>query len=105
MSQLKKTAMRLMKEGLIDRYDPASWHSHAFRASFKTTAEHVGIDSSIVEFWMGHDQGIEAVYNYRDQVHESDFEEAYRRLEPHISLDYTEIAVREEYESTNKQMM
>jgi hypothetical protein len=44
-AQLKDTAERLMGERLIDRYDLGSWHSHAFMASFKTTAEHDKVDA------------------------------------------------------------
>ncbi|MDA4118662.1 MAG: hypothetical protein OK455_09995 [Thaumarchaeota archaeon] len=54
---------------------------------------------------MGHNNGIGWVYDNRDQVHQEDFVEAYKKLEPHVSLDYNEIAAKEESEKNERAMM
>jgi integrase len=104
-SNFKETAMRLARQGLVSRSDPASWHSHALRHSFKTQGEHARVPSDLVELWMGHDGGIRRVYDNRDQVHMEDFVRAYAKLEPFVSLDQTETTLREEYEDRERTLL
>ena len=99
---LKETAMKLARQGLLENRDPASWHSHMLRHSFKTEAEHAGVKSAIVEYFMGHEGGIEQVYDDRDQLHPEDFEKAYLTIEPRVSLDYTEAVMSERFEEERR---
>jgi hypothetical protein len=54
---------------------------------------------------MGHEQGIEAVYDNRSEVYEADFVEAYKRMEPALSLDYNEAVAHRQTEETSKEML
>ncbi len=101
----KETAIRLHKENLISNGDPDCWHIYALRHSFKTEAEHAGVKSGIVEFFMGHNKGINWTYDNRDQLHPADFEAEYAKLEPFVSLDYTEALATREIENKNAGMM
>jgi integrase len=103
--QFREMALKLARQGMIENVSPGSWHSHMLRHSFKTEGEHAGLRSGMIEFMMGHSGGIAQVYDNRDEVHTGDFVEAYKKAEPHLSLDYTETTLREEYEGTNKQML
>src|SRR5207237_4452969 len=103
--QFRSMAMKLARQGLVENGSPQSWHSHMLRHSFKTESEHVGIKSGVVEFWMGHSGGIAQVYDNRDEVHAQDFIEAYKKLEPHLSLDYTEAVMTEQFESREKTLL
>jgi integrase len=100
--QFRSTALKLAKQGLVENDSPESWHSHMLRHSFKTESEHAGIKSGIVEFWMGHSGGIAQVYDNRDEIHAQDFVEAYKKLEPHVSLDYMEAVMTEQFESSSR---
>ncbi|MDG6916743.1 MAG: site-specific integrase [Nitrososphaerota archaeon] len=102
---LKRMASRLSAQGLIANGHPGSWHTHYLRHSFKTEAEHSGVKSGFVEYWMGHTEGISWVYDNRDQVHGQDFEEAYTKLEPFISLDENAAVLKDEYDLREKQML
>lgn len=102
---LKRMASRLSAQGLITNGLPRSWHSHYLRHSFKTEAEHAGVKSGFVEFWMGHTEGISWVYDNRDQVHGQDFEEAYSKLEPFVSLDENATVLKDEYDIRERQML
>jgi hypothetical protein len=55
-----------------------------------------------VEYFMGHDGGIEQVYDDRDELHPEDFEKAYTKIEPHVSLDYTESVLKEKSEEERR---
>lgn len=68
----KETVVRLANQGLVSRSNPASWHSHSLRHSFKTQGKCARMPSDFVELWMGHDGGIRRVYDDRDQVHAED---------------------------------
>jgi integrase len=96
---LKQKTKQLGAARLIKVLDPKSWHPHNFRKSFRTEAAHAGVPSDTVEFFMGHDRGVIAIYNRSDEVHEEDFLTEYRKMEPFVSLDYTESALRDEYET------
>ena len=56
----------LLKRLGLDRRDPSGVgyliHPHAFRKFYKTQLEHAGINPLLIERWMGHKRGIEAVY-------------------------------------------
>ncbi len=99
----KRMAVKLFREGLVSNGDPDCWHVYSLRHSFKTEAEHIGIRSGIVEFFMGHIEGIKWRYDNRDQLHPGDFEVEYAKLEPYLSLNPSELVteerVREEFES------
>lgn len=65
--------------------------SHMFRKLFKSEAsvpDH-GIDRNIVEFWMGHINGIDAVggcYDRNPEIREEILEMEYAKLEPYINV-------------------
>jgi len=92
------TALKLARQGLVENGEKRSWHSHMLRHSFKSEGEHAGVPSDFVEFWMGHDGGIKRVYDERDEVHAEDFVNAYRRMEPFVSLDFNEAVAAEKLE-------
>jgi integrase len=100
--QLRKTALRMKAQGLIENGNPPSWRSHLLRHSFKTEAEHAEVKSALVEFFMGHEGGIQKVYDNRDEVHPGDMRDAYLKIEPHVSLDYSEIVMRQEFDEERK---
>jgi integrase len=101
----KETAMKLHREGLISNGARDCWHIYALRHSFKTEAEHAGVKSGVVEFLMGHNKGISWTYDNRDQLHPGDFEEEYAKVEPFLSLDYTEALSKREIEARNEEVM
>ena len=73
--------------------------SHMFRKLFKTEASvpERGIDRNIVEFWMGHGNGIEAVggaYDRTPEIREDVIENEYVKLEPYINI-YTSSIIRQ----------
>jgi hypothetical protein len=96
------SATRLSKQGEVENADMRSWHTHMLRHSFKSEAEHAGVSSGLVEFMMGHNNGIGWVYDNRDQIHQEDFVDAYKKLEPPVSLDYSETTMREEFDEERK---
>lgn len=102
---LKRMATRLSAQGLITNGHAKSWHTHYLRHSFKTEAEHAEVKSGFAEFWMGHTEGISWVYDNRDQVHSGDFEEAYSKLEPFVSLDEGATVLKDEYETKEREML
>ena len=65
--------------------------THMFRKLFKSEASVPDrrIDRNIVEFWMGHINGIAAVggvYDRTPEIHEEVFEKEYAKLEPYINI-------------------
>jgi len=73
--------------------------SHMFRKLFKTEASvpERGIDRNIVEFWMGHGNGIGAVggvYDRTPEIREDVIEREYVKLEPYINI-YTSSIMRQ----------
>ena len=103
--QMRKTALAMKAQGLVENGNPSSWRSHMLRHSFKTEAEHSGVKSAFIELWMGHEGGIQKVYDDRETVHPGDLREAYLKMEPHVSLDYTETTLREEYDDREKSLL
>lgn len=85
-------------KGLTEKKTGQQWrcefHPHALRHLFKTECAHAGINPMISEYWMGHDKGVEYVYNHQHELHPEDFVEAYRKVEPYLSIstpeDWTE---------------
>ncbi|MGA2665113.1 MAG: site-specific integrase [Nitrososphaerales archaeon] len=100
--EMRRMALRLHKQGLIKNGDPASWHTHYLRHNFKTEASHAKIEADAVEFFMGHLAGIQWVYNHTAESHEEDLIAQYEKLEPFVSLDYTETTMRTDFESREK---
>lgn len=80
----------LTGKGLVKRNGKKKWrcdfHPHALRHLFKTECAHAGIHPMISEFWMGHDKGIEYIYNHQHELHPEDFVKMYRKVEPYLSI-------------------
>lgn len=93
----RDTAVKLGTQGLLKNPDPRSWHPHALRHSFKTEAEHLNVQSQVIEFWMGHTQGIKWVYSHSSEVHPEDITAAYKKLEPALSLLPDRVRAEEEF--------
>jgi integrase len=101
----RSVAMGLHARGLVKNGNRESWHTHNLRHSFRTEAAHAGVKSEISEFLLGHVGGIVYVYNHRDEVHPEDLVKEYLKIEPFVSLNPSEITIREEYEGTSRQMV
>jgi len=81
----------LVAKGLVEKPKGddkwrCNFHPHALRHLFKTECAHAGINPMISQFWMGHDKGIEYVYNHQHELHPEDFVEAYRKAEPSLNI-------------------
>lgn len=73
--------------------------THMFRKLFKTEASipERAIDRNIVEFFMGHSEGIDAVggdYDKTPEIHEEIFEKEFAKLEPFINIYSSSVATR-----------
>ena len=73
--------------------------THMFRKLFKTEASipERAIDRNIVEFFMGHSEGIDAVggdYDRTPEIHEEIFEKEFAKLEPFINIYSSSVATR-----------
>lgn len=104
-SEFKETAMILHKQGLVSNGDPGAWHNYTLRHSYKSESEHAGARSGIVEYFMGHTAGISWVYNHRDELHPEDFEAEYLKIEPHLSLNPSEIEVERKVSARFEQQL
>lgn len=91
------TAAQLGAQGLLKNPDPRSWHPHYLRHSFKTEGLHVGVRGEMMEFFLGHKEGIKWVYSHTDEVHPEDIEAAYRKIEPAVSLLPDRVRAAEEF--------
>lgn len=100
--QLQVTASKLSRERIIDEYPLGSWHTHALRHSFETEASHAKVPAEIRDFFLGHVQGIQFLYNHRDELHPEDLIAEYRKIEPLVSLDFNEAAAKEEMKNREK---
>jgi integrase len=98
----RRVAMELYEKGLIKNGRSESWHSHNLRHSFRTEAAHAGVKSEVSEFFLGHVGGIVYVYNHRDEVHPEDLAKEYLKIEPHVSLDYTETVLAEKFDEERR---
>jgi len=90
----RQVVRAVVAKGLVQRKGGRKWrcefHPHALRHLFKTECAHAGINPMISEFWMGHDKGIEYVYNHQHELHPEDFVEAYGKVEPYLSVSTPE---------------
>ena len=102
--QLKLTAARLFKEGLIKNGEATSWHTHALRHSFSSECSHAGVKPEVREYWMGHISGIAWVYQH-PELHQGDMVAEYAKVEPFVSLDQTETTVKQGYEERERAIM
>jgi len=84
----------VVAKGLATRSGERKWrcdfHPHALRRLFKAECAHAGGHPMISEFWMGHDKGVEYMYNHQHELHPEDFAEAYRKVEPYLSISTPE---------------
>ena len=81
--------------------------THMFRKLFKTEASipDRGIDRNVIEFFLGHTNGIDAVgaeYDRTPEIYEEVLEKEYAKLEPYINI-YSGSIGRLETESRNKE--
>jgi len=96
-SRLKAMAVSLEKAGLIEEYPADSWRSHVFRHSFSTSCAEAGVKPEIREYWLGHTSGVAWVYQH-PELHEGDYLEEYKRIEPYLSLNPDERELRRDLE-------
>ena len=73
------------------RNGPYQVSSHMFRKLFKTEASipERGVDRSVVEFWMGHVEGLNdvgGVYDRTPEIHEDVIEREYQKIEPYLNI-------------------
>lgn len=73
--------------------------SHMIRKLFKTEASipERAIDRSIVEFWVGHTEGVEKVgaeYDRTPEIYEKVIEKEYMKVEPYINIYSSSVAKR-----------
>ena len=98
----------LVSKGMVKKNGEEKWrcdfHPHALRHLFKTECAHAGIHPMISEFWMGHDKGIEYVYNHQHELHPKDFVEMYRKVEPYLSLNPQATETHEEITTLRERM-
>jgi len=104
LQALHQAARRLANQGLLKNSDISSWHPHMLRHSFSTECSHAGVKPEVREFLMGHITGIAWVYQHPD-LHESDVLTEWKKVQPYVSLDYTEAALRDEYGDRERAML
>ncbi len=68
--------------------------SHVLRHSFSTECSHAEVKPEVREFWMGHVSAISWVYQH-PELHEEDFVREYKKVEPYVSLNQSEVAIEE----------
>ena len=95
---------QLGSQGLLKNPNPGSWHPHNLRHSFSTECSHVGVKPEVREFFMGHISGISWVYQH-PELHEADILAEWRKVHPYVSLDYTEVALRDEFSERERSMV
>lgn len=66
--------------------DLRSWHPHMLRHSFSEECRHAKVEPEVREFFLGHVSGVKWVYLHGD-LHEEDFVQEYRKVEPSVSLE------------------
>jgi integrase len=94
----KETGKRLYAEGLVKNGTPDDWHIYQLRHSFSTECSHAEVKAEVREFWMGHISAISWVYQH-PELHEQDFVDEYRKVEPYVSLSQSERAIEERVKS------
>ena len=102
--RLKEMAMRLARQGLVKNGEVLSWHTHALRHSFSTECSHAGIKPEVREYFMGHISGVSWVYQH-PELHEEDLVKEYLRVEPFVSLNESEVTLKDRFESREKQLL
>ena len=102
--RLKEMAMRLARQGLVKNGEVLSWHTHALRHSFSTECSHAGIKPEVREYFMGHISGVSWVYQH-PELHEEDLVKEYLRIEPFVSLNESEVTLKDRFESREKQLL
>jgi integrase len=102
---LKRTAIALFKQGLIQNGQPKSWHSHALRHSFETEGSHAGVRSEIRNYFEGHIEGITWTYNHTDEIHPEDFEKEWLKIEPFVSLEPDKAALQNQFEERERSLV
>ncbi|MGD0330915.1 MAG: tyrosine-type recombinase/integrase [Nitrososphaeria archaeon] len=102
---VRRTASSLAGQCIIKNGNIGSWHPHALRHSFETEASHAGVKSEIRDYFLGHITGIQWTYNHRDEIHPEDLVKEYLKIEPYVSLDYTDKTLREEYDQREKNLI
>ena len=100
--QFRGAAVRLGGQGMLKNPDPRSWHIHALRHSFSTECKAAGVDNETREFFLGHTSGINHLYQHGEIVHEEKILAEYEKVEPHVSLDYTEATMRDEFDEERR---
>jgi hypothetical protein len=102
--ELKAMAMRMSRNGLIKNGEPLSWHSHALRHSFSTECSHAGVKPEVREYFMGHVSGVSWVYQH-NELHLDDIVSEYQKVEPYLSLDFSEVRARRETEQADQKLL
>jgi len=102
LDHLHMAARNLALSGALENGNIASWHPHAFGHSFETEASHAGVKSEIRDYFMSHIGGIQYLYNHRHELHPEDLVEAYRNLEPFLSLNPTQAIVEGRFAEREK---
>jgi hypothetical protein len=94
----KRMAMQLHRAGKVKNSNPSSWHSHPLRSSFETEGSHAGVPKQVRGYFEGHLADIMWVYNHRDEIYPEDLVREYQKIEPFVSLDPDEVAIRKKVE-------
>lgn len=105
LNHLHFAARKLGEGGLLKNPRIDSWHPHALRHSFETEAAHAGVKAEVRDFFLGHLKGIQWVYNHRDELHPEDLVLEYQKVEPFVSLDYTEASLKSRYQDREKEVL
>jgi len=79
------------------RSHKSEFKSHGLRHIFKTEVVRAGSELSIqridtiVEYFMGHDKGIQEIYDHTSEFHPELFKSAYEKISAYLSLDASKI--------------
>jgi len=103
--RLRGMAVAMMEQGIVRKQDPRSWHSHSLRHSFNMEAAHAGVRGELRDFFSGHIDGIKWVYDHQDANYPNDLLDEYRKLEPWVSLDYTEATLKRTHEAEKGEIL
>lgn len=75
----------------------SEFRSHGLRHVFKTETVRAGAELAlprvdlIVEFFMGHDKGVQEIYDHNSEFHPELFSSTYGKVTPYLSLDASKI--------------
>ena len=104
-SHFRGVARKLGQQGQLDNPDLRAWTPHKLRHSFETEASHAGVKAEVRDYFLGHIGGVQWVYNHRDEIHPEDLIKEYQKIEPFVSLNPTETALKGEFASKEKEMI